>query len=109
MVYQWKCVAFNSGSEKEFSRFSTYSAYVPDVPSASTRAVSQSPLICTDIHGPWPKYPPETLLAQCASTPNCDSNRVPLPTMRCFLSVAAPERAADGIVGAAGWRWRRNL
>ena len=47
-MYQWKCVALSSGSEKEFSSTMTYSAYVPDVARLLTSTVSQSPLICTD-------------------------------------------------------------
>ena len=45
MVYHCHGVVRSSGSEKEFSKMASYSSY-GDVPSATTRCVSQSPLIC---------------------------------------------------------------
>lgn len=45
MVYHCQGVVRSSGSEKEFSKMASYSSYGV-VPSAITRCVSQSPLIC---------------------------------------------------------------
>ena len=86
--------ASTPSSEKEsLRRFSTVESSCRTCSRGDARSTT-SPL---DLHGhPRAAEIPgrlETLLAQCASTPNCDSNRVPLPTMRCSKARPTPSPA----------------